>query len=82
MRRSIARSANTGISAFIDQKGDIHQATEYWVPDVIKQDVNLNSDITFYVRYGDYFGRISAFVSVIFILIAIVFGIRNKTRTI
>ena len=82
MRRSIARSANTGISAFIDQKGDIHQATGYWVPDVIKQDVNINSDITFYVRYGDYFGRISAFVSVIFILIAIVFGIRNKTRTI
>lgn len=78
-RRSIARSANTGISCFVNQRGDIQQATEYWVPTVIKQDININSCITFYVKYGDYFGRISAFVSAIFVLVSIVFGIRNKT---
>ncbi|MCB2219629.1 MAG: apolipoprotein N-acyltransferase [Bacteroidetes bacterium] len=77
-RRSVARSANTGISCFVDQRGDIHQATNYWEPDAIKQDINLNSEITFYVKMGDYIGRISAFLSVIFILIAIVFSIRNR----
>jgi apolipoprotein N-acyltransferase len=77
-RRSIARSANTGISCFANQRGDIQQATKYWEQDVIKQDINLNSEITVYSRFGDYFGRISSFVSVLFLLLAIVFGIKNK----
>jgi apolipoprotein N-acyltransferase len=77
-RRSIARSANTGISCFVNQRGDIQQATDYWVPTAIKQDININSNITFYVKYGDYFGRISVFITAIFILITIVFGIRKK----
>ena len=77
-RRSIARSANTGISCFVDQRGDLHQATKYWEPAAIKQSINLNSELTFYTRMGDYLGRISAFLSVIFILIAIVFKIRNR----
>lgn len=77
-RRSIARSANTGISCFIDQRGDVLQATNYWEPDVIKQDLNLNNEITFYVQMGDYIGRVSAFLSVIFILLSVVFSIRKK----
>jgi len=79
-RRSLARSANTGISCFIDQRGEVYQQTGYWVPAVIRQDLNLNNDLTFYVRMGDYFGRISAFLSVIFILISFVFGIRKKKK--
>jgi len=79
-RRSVARSANTGISCFIDQRGNIYQATKYWEPDVIKQDINLNSEITFYTRMGDYIGRISAFLSVIFILLSVVFGIRKRKK--
>ncbi|MCD4682639.1 MAG: apolipoprotein N-acyltransferase [Bacteroidales bacterium] len=77
-RRSIARSANTGISCFVNQRGDIFQATNYWERDVIVQDMNLNSELTFYARFGDYFGRISAFISAIFILITIVFGIKKR----
>jgi apolipoprotein N-acyltransferase len=53
-RRDIARSANTGISAFIDQRGDISQKTKYWVPAVIKGTVNANTKMTFYVIHGDY----------------------------
>ena len=53
-RRWVARSANTGISAFIDQRGDVVQQTTWWVPTAIKQDINLNEEITFYVATGDY----------------------------
>lgn len=53
-RRWVARSANTGISAFINQRGDVIQASNWWVPTALKQDINLNSDLTFYVRYGDW----------------------------
>jgi len=53
-RRWVARSANTGISAFINQRGDITQQTKWWVPAALKADINLNEEITFYVKHGDY----------------------------
>lgn len=78
LRRSIARSANTGISCFVNQRGDIQQATGYWMPGVIKQNINANSKMTFYAIWGDYIGRISVFVSVLFLLITFVFRIVRK----
>jgi apolipoprotein N-acyltransferase len=79
-RRSIARSANTGISCFIDQRGDIYQATRYWERDVITRNLNLNSKITFYVRFGDYIGRMAAFSAVLFILLSMVFAFRPGNK--
>ena len=67
-RRSIARSANTGISAFINQRGDVSLATDYWVPAVIKQTINTNNTLTFYVRYGDYIAHGAMFVAVLIFL--------------
>jgi apolipoprotein N-acyltransferase len=64
-RRSIARSANTGISAFIDQRGDASLETKYWEPAVIKGTVNANSDLTFYVKHGDYIARIAIICALI-----------------
>jgi apolipoprotein N-acyltransferase len=77
-RRSVARSANTGISAFINQRGDVSQPTDYWVPGVIRQEINANDKITFYVKYGDYIARLSAFTAVFLLLIAISFRLRKK----
>jgi apolipoprotein N-acyltransferase len=56
-RRDLAQSANTGISAFINQRGDIMQATAWWQPASIKATMRANTELTFYVRYGDYLGR-------------------------
>ena len=70
-RRSIARSANTGISAFIDQRGDAHQATAYWVPAVIKGTLNANDRITFYVEHGDYLARFFSYLAGLLILAAV-----------
>jgi apolipoprotein N-acyltransferase len=56
-RRWVARSANTGISAFINQRGDIVQQTKWWMQGDIKQDINLNGELSFYVRFGDYIAR-------------------------
>jgi len=78
-RRSIARSANTGISAFINQRGDVLQQSEYWVPAVLKQSINANDEITFYSKYGDYLARIAAFVSVLLLLIAISISLRKRS---
>ena len=67
-RRSVARSANTGISCFLNQRGDILQRTSWWVDDVLKEKLNLNNKITLYTRYGDYIARICMFLSVVMIL--------------
>ncbi len=67
-RKYIARSANTGISCIINDKGDISMATKYWVEDVFKANIKLNNKTTFYVKYGDYIGRTSAFFSILLLL--------------
>ncbi len=71
-RRWVARSANTGISAFINQRGDIVQQSKWWVRAALKQDINLNSDITFYVEHGDYLPKTGSFLAVLGILFVVV----------
>ena len=61
-RRDIARCANTGISAIIDQRGEILQKTSWWEPAVIRGYVNRNDALTFFVRNGDIAGRVCTFV--------------------
>ena len=64
-RRSIARSANTGISCFINQKGDIIKSTNYWVEGAIRSKIKLNNKFTFYVIYGNFIARILSFLAAI-----------------
>jgi apolipoprotein N-acyltransferase len=78
-RRSIARSANTGISCFLNQRGDILQPTKYGVEAAIKGKIRLNDAITFYVKWGDLIARIGLFATAILILNAFVKGILQKT---
>ncbi len=70
-RRSVARSANTGISGFVNQRGDLIENTPYWVQDARKAVLKANDQITFFVRYGDYPGRTSVFLAVLLLLISI-----------
>lgn len=76
-RRAIARCANTGISAIISPSGEITQPTPWWEPAVIKGELPLRSDITFYVAHGDITGRLCTFI---FILLLIALGVRFVTR--
>ncbi|MBO7321253.1 MAG: apolipoprotein N-acyltransferase, partial [Bacteroidales bacterium] len=61
-RRSIARSANTGISAFINQRGERVAELGWWHEDCLTGSINLNNELTFFVRHGDFIGRISTFM--------------------
>jgi apolipoprotein N-acyltransferase len=67
-RRAVARSANTGISGFINQRGDIIEKTAYWVSDVRKQTLQANTEKTIYVRLGDILGKIAVLVSFLMII--------------
>ena len=59
-RRAVSRSANTGISGFIDQKGDVIGQTPYWVKDVRRQNLAANNEKTFYVLFGDWVGKLAS----------------------
>jgi apolipoprotein N-acyltransferase len=71
-RRDIARSANTGVSGFINQRGDIRQTTKYWEEAVVKDFVYLNKAETFYVKYGDYIGITCLYFSIICLVFMVV----------
>jgi apolipoprotein N-acyltransferase len=77
-RRWVCRSANTGISAFINQRGDIVQHTGWWVKTAIKQNINLNTDLTFYVRYGDYIPKGACIIALMGIVFIGYRRVRNK----
>jgi len=67
--RWIARSANTGISSFIDTKGNSYQETNYDEMKAIRQDIPLYDNLTFYTKYGDWvvwlaIGAYSLFLSI------------------
>lgn len=79
-RRCIARSANTGISAFIDQRGDAFQKTKYWEPAVIKGTINANSKLTFYVKHGDYLARIAVFCGAGLFLLTLFLWFKNRKQ--
>ncbi len=69
-RRDVVQSANNGISAFINQKGEIIKRTKYDVRDVIKENVYLNTEKTFYVKHGDFLARIAQFMALFIFLSA------------
>lgn len=71
-RRSIARCANTGISAFINQKGEIVERTNWWEECYLNGEIDKNTKKTIFVQYGDIVGRICVFVFFMFILLTIV----------
>ena len=75
-RRSIARCANTGISAVISPSGKILQPTPWWEQAVIESSIPLRDDITFYVSHGDITGRVSTFM---FMLLLFALAVRFIT---
>ncbi len=77
-RRSIARSANTGISALINQRGDIVERTGWWERGSLTGKLNLNEEKTIYTVHGDIIGRLSRFLTFLFLLMGVARKIAKK----
>ena len=72
LRRDLARCGNTGISAIIDQRGDVVKAGPWWEPYVMKGIVNLNSEQTFFVKHGDITGRVCSLIFLLLLALTLV----------
>jgi apolipoprotein N-acyltransferase len=67
-RRPVARAANTGISCFVDIRGNRKHETEWWTEAVIRESITSETKLTPYVRYGDVIMKLSAVISVLLLL--------------
>lgn len=76
-RRSIARSALKGISAFINQRGDILQAAQYADQAVMRRTLQANPTLTFYVQHSNYIANTALWVS----LLLLIGAVRSKILT-
>lgn len=79
-RRSVARSANTGWSGFINQRGEEIFKSEYLTQGVYKENIKLNSELTFYAEFGDVIGKISLGFAIMVLLNLFVKSIKNKSN--
>lgn len=77
-RRDIARSANTGVSGFINSRGDVLQSLGWEEKGVITQTLKANDSLTFYSRHGDYLGRISLYIALLCLLYTV--AVQSKKR--
>ena len=69
-RRSVMRAANTGISGFINQRGDILAKTVNLTAASLRQKVYANSHMTFYSLHGDYMGYIAEWIVLLLTILA------------
>lgn len=66
-RKPVIRAANTGISGFIDSDGNIVLQTEIFQRSIVTEDIQTDSTISFYSRYGDLFAYVCIVFSVILV---------------
>lgn len=67
-RRSIARSASTGISSFIDQKGKVLKQTEWWESAAISHRINQNHTQSFFTKNGNTLGKLSLLLTALLLM--------------
>ncbi|MBR4849369.1 MAG: apolipoprotein N-acyltransferase [Alistipes sp.] len=78
LRRDIARSANTGVSGFINMLGEDGSRLEWEEQGVLTSDIRLNSRKTFYAKYGDYIGRLSLYIAALCLLYFIAYLAKKR----
>ena len=71
-RRSVARSANTGISSFFNQKGELIQQSKWWIEAGLVSTLNRNDEKTFYTIYGDILYRFCSYFAIILVILFVV----------
>jgi len=77
-RKWIVRSANTGISAVIDNKGEIVQTQPWDKAAFIKAAVPAETGETFYVKYGDILSKIAVAFALLLMVWNIYLVLKNK----
>jgi len=76
-RRSLVRSANTGISGFIDPAGRTTATTDLFTATALTRNMPALDPLTFYTRYGDLMGMTALVAMVLGFMVK---GLKNNFR--
>ncbi|MBR5845225.1 MAG: apolipoprotein N-acyltransferase [Rikenellaceae bacterium] len=79
-RRSVARSANTGISGFIDPRGRVISTLGWDERGVLTAEVPVEERTTLYVRLGDYVARLSCYLLLLCVLYYVAYRVRRRNH--
>ncbi len=77
-RTWVVRSANTGISCFIDPQGNVYDPQPWDTTASIKMDIPVSTAQTFYVKHGDILSRAVTAVALVLLLVNIVAWIMKR----
>lgn len=80
-RHPILRAANSGISAFIDERGDAHQVTQYDTQTAFKVNACPSKKLTFYTKKGDYLARIALSLTIAILLLDVIMRLRSRVQS-
>jgi len=76
-RRSLVRVTNTGVTTWINARGEIQEALPLFTPAVLQPQVEIMEEETYYVRFGDWF----AWGTTLGTLAIVLFYLRKASRT-
>ncbi|HLP37479.1 apolipoprotein N-acyltransferase [Lacibacter sp.] len=79
-RKWVLRSANTGISCFIDPIGNVFQPQPWWTATATKMHIPVNNQQTFFVRFGDLLSKLALILTGFLLLFAIYQTIAGKQK--
>jgi apolipoprotein N-acyltransferase len=71
-RVPLVRAANTGISAIIDSRGHIRRMTSLFTETLLTGEVKLGEGGTVYARFGDFFAKFCAGLSLLLVLLCLI----------
>lgn len=70
-RRDVVQAANTGLSGYFNQRGDVLQQTSWWTKEARVGEVHLNDELTPFTLKGDVIGRWAKPVSLLLALLVL-----------
>jgi apolipoprotein N-acyltransferase len=79
-RKWVARSANTGISCVIDPLGKVYELQPWWKEGVIKMNIPVTNELTFFVKYGDLISKTAVIATFLLLFYYIYLRIKKKIQ--
>jgi apolipoprotein N-acyltransferase len=77
-RTWVVRSANTGISCFIDPSGNVYDPQPWNTATSIKMDIPESREQTFFVKHGDILSRVVTVLALLLLVVNLIAWVMKR----